>query len=92
MFEPSTNAVWARPLGLSFGLVDKLVAVSDVLVPPGDDLGASTTPTEASAAAPSMMIDTTMANPTARLRRDRMCAFIPSLGDWNCGDPKRPLR
>jgi hypothetical protein len=66
-------------------LVDKLVTVIDELVPPDDDPGATTTPTEAAAAAPSMMIDTTMANPTARLRRDRTCAFIPSLGDWNYG-------
>jgi hypothetical protein len=49
-------------------------------------------PTDASATAPNMMIDTTMANPTARLRGDRWCAFILYLGGWVGDVPRRPLQ
>jgi len=66
-------------------LTGEIVTVGDALAPPDDDDGATTAPTEASAAAPSMMIDTAMANPTARPRGDQRCAFIPSLENWNDG-------
>jgi hypothetical protein len=83
--EPPTVTVKVWLAELADELTGEIVTVGDALAPPDDNDGATTAPTEPSAAAPSMMIDTTMANPTARLRRDRTCAFIPYLGDWNYG-------
>ncbi|MGA8091420.1 MAG: hypothetical protein WB984_02865, partial [Thermoplasmata archaeon] len=65
---------------LTAELVGESATAEDVFVLPDDNSGATITPAEASAAAPSMMIDTTMANPTARWRGDRTCAFIPPPG------------
>ncbi len=76
-----TVKVWLEPLPAELGSETDIVG--EGFAPPDDDDGATTAPTEASVAAPSMMIDTTMANPTARLRGDRRCAFIPYLGDRN---------
>jgi len=73
-------------------LADETATVGSAFALPDDDDGKATTPTEASAAALSMMIDTTMANPTARTRRDRMFAFISYLGRSNPGCPGDPLQ
>jgi hypothetical protein len=83
-----TVLVW--PAELPAEPTGDIVTVDGVLEPP-DGTGATITPTEASAAAPSMMIDTAMANPAARLRRARTCAFIPSPGEWIYDIPTHPL-
>jgi hypothetical protein len=48
------------------GFGDEIVTVRVVIAPPDDAPEPTIAPTGASAAAPSMMIDTAMANPTAR--------------------------
>jgi hypothetical protein len=72
-------------------VVGEIIAVEDALAP-SEDGPATTTPTEASAAALSMMTDTTMANPTARSRGDQRWAFIPYLGDGIYGVPEHRLQ
>lgn len=90
--EPSTETVWAWPAGSTAEVVvGEIIAVEDALAPP-EDGPATTTPTEASAAALSMMTDTTMANPTARSRGDQRGAFIPYLGDGIYGVPEHRLQ
>lgn len=90
--EPSTETVWAWPAGSTAEVVvGEIIAVEDALAPP-EDGPATTTPTEASAAALSMMTDTTMANPTARSRGDQRWAFIPYLGDGIYGVPEHRLQ
>jgi hypothetical protein len=83
--ELPSEIVKGWPAELIAGLTGESVTVGDARAPPDDESGAIIAPADASAAAPSMMIDTTMANPTARLRGDKRCAFIPYLGDWNDG-------
>jgi hypothetical protein len=89
-FEPLAVKVW--PVKLEGELADGPEPVEGGLEPPDGDGGATTAPADASAAAPNMMIDTAMANSTARLRRDSNCAFISTLGERNCGGPKHSLR
>jgi hypothetical protein len=90
--EPPPVTARAGPAGFPAKLDGAAVPVGGALALPGRGTDATAAPTEASAAAPNMMIDTTMANPTARLRRDRTCAFIQSPGDWNYGVPNHPLQ
>jgi len=87
-FEPPTVTVkvWLVELAV------EPIAVADACEPPDDDAGDTTSPSGPRAAAPSMMIDTTMANPTARLRGDRTCAFIGYLGGGFYGPLGHPLR
>ncbi|HEY1198172.1 MAG TPA: hypothetical protein VGG32_05550 [Thermoplasmata archaeon] len=90
--RPSTETVEVRPTELTVELAGEVITVEGSFAPPEEDGEASTAPTEASAAAPSMMIDTTMTSPMARLRGDGGRAFIPPLGDENYGVPERPIQ
>jgi hypothetical protein len=90
--ELPTEAVKFWPEKLATEFADETITDGVALAPPDDDDGATTVPTEASATAPSMMSDTTMANPIARLRGERRYAFIPYLGDWNEGTTELPVQ
>ncbi len=79
--KPSTETAEARPSELPGELAGEVIPVEDAFAPPEEDAEARTTPTEASAVAPSMMIDTTMTSDMARLRGDGGRAVIPGLGD-----------
>jgi hypothetical protein len=90
--RPSTETVEVRPTELTVGLDGEVIPVEDPLAPEEEDGEASITPTEASAAAPSMMIDTTMTSPMARLRGDGGRAFISPLGDQDYGVLEHPIQ
>jgi len=80
MLEPPTATPPNGPAELAPGPTGETVTVGEGVALPEGDAGVATVPAAASAAALNMMIDTTMANPTARLRGDKMRAFIAYLG------------
>jgi hypothetical protein len=84
MLGPTTETVKVWPPEPPARIAGGAIVAADAPSLADDDRGATTPATKASAAALNMRIDTAMANPTARRRRDRTCAFIPSLGDRNC--------
>jgi hypothetical protein len=87
-----TETVEVRPAGLTVELAGKVIPVEDPFAPPEEDGEASPAPAEASMAAPTMIIDTSVTSPIVRFRGDRGRAFIPPLGDQNYGVPERPIQ
>ena len=65
--ETENETLW--PAELAAELVEEAGAVEVGLVPPDDAAGATTSPRGASMALPNIMIDTTKARLTPRLRR-----------------------
>lgn len=89
--DPATETVNDWPDELEVGLVGLTVAeageVEAALDPPDDAAGATAVPMGASAAAPNMIIDTTTASHTARVRGVMGWPFTPlgHLNLWRSG-------